>query len=612
MAVFRGTTGADSFHGKGGVVDTFKFEVAELQAFDTVSGGSGAVSDRLVLLDGGAVDLGLVGGGLSGLETIALSSMGNALILAESGVAGGSISVIGGAGDDTIDASAFSAAARINAAPGDGADTALGGAGDDLFRFAPGQLTAADTVTGAAGLDTLAFTGAVDLADSGVFAGVSGIDRISLASSAGMTNLIALSDAVVANADSSSLQVFGGTGDDTVIVEGGHQVVFQAGAGYDSFFGGTGDDILKLAAGDFSYGGEQHDRFFGNEGMDRIQLTSDGTYDITLDWDDTVYHGPEDVFPDTVLNGFEVIELTTGGIDLKVSSRDSVQQVAIIGSKGSDHIDVTVDLVNWDDSASFDITLGAGNDVVDTGYATPVAAQPGPRPIPEITVRVEANQLTDADLITHHESPGTFLNITVVDITTAGSIRGIDGLTNVAKLYLNDGGNGLVLDDGDIDGVRQIVGGTGNDRIDGRAVTAAQSIRAEDLGGGDDSARGGAGNDILGGGDGDDTLRGGDGDDRLSGGIGNDVLAGGNGDDVFVFGPGGGQDTADFVDGADLIDIAAYGYHDFAEFLAGGGTITGLNGGTRTIVAFDGGMDQVTLNGVAPGQITAADFLFAA
>lgn len=99
-----------------------------------------------------------------------------------------------------------------------------------------------------------------------------------------------------------------------------------------------------------------------------------------------------------------------------------------------------------------------------------------------------------------------------------------------------------------------VEGGTGNDKIDGSAVSAARlELRGDagndDLRGGanadylvggegNDVIRGGAGNDWILGGAGKDTLFGDEGNDVLVGGEGDDVLKGGNGNDILVRGPG--------------------------------------------------------------------------
>lgn len=132
-----------------------------------------------------------------------------------------------------------------------------------------------------------------------------------------------------------------------------------------------------------------------------------------------------------------------------------------------------------------------------------------------------------------------------------------------------------------------LYGGEGDDRIWGGA--------------GDDALYGGEGNDILYGGDGDDRLFGGPGDDRLYGGPGDDVLTGGPGRDVFVFGRGHGHDRiTDFTPGEDRIELSLgrIGFGDLGFSALGGDLLIDTGAGT------------ITLSGLAPGDLSAGDFLF--
>jgi Ca2+-binding RTX toxin-like protein len=157
--------------------------------------------------------------------------------------------------------------------------------------------------------------------------------------------------------------------------------------------------------------------------------------------------------------------------------------------------------------------------------------------------------------------------------------------------------------------------GTGNFAGTGNAV--ANDMRG---GSGNDTLVGADGNDILvgnagaddlRGGAGNDSLQGGDGNDRLEGGSGNDVMNGGAGNDVFVFGAGFGGDTiqagfdADPAGGQDRLDISALGI-TAATFAA---NVT-IAGGANTLVVI-AGAGSISLQGVAPAEITVADFLLA-
>ncbi len=129
---------------------------------------------------------------------------------------------------------------------------------------------------------------------------------------------------------------------------------------------------------------------------------------------------------------------------------------------------------------------------------------------------------------------------------------------------------------------------------------------------------GGGGVDYLFGDDGNDTIRGGNGDDeRLEGGGGDDLIAGGTGwdnlygqagTDTFEFASGSGWDVIfDFDVGSEVIRIEANidgsGIATAADVLA---FITYAGGEAQ--IDF-GGDNKIDLVGIAPGALTAANFV---
>ena len=164
------------------------------------------------------------------------------------------------------------------------------------------------------------------------------------------------------------------------------------------------------------------------------------------------------------------------------------------------------------------------------------------------------------------------------------------------RVYLN-GGNDLFFTGSAND---TVFGGAGDDSVAG-------GLDLDRLfgGAGNDVLNGGAGNDLLIGGSGDDwalgslgddTLTGGLGRDKLCGGGGSDLLCGGAGGDVFVFGLGTGRDVIrDYQPGID-------------HLLGLGGVIPVITvEGGDALIRF--GAEEVLLLGVAPGGLTAGDFL---
>jgi len=170
------------------------------------------------------------------------------------------------------------------------------------------------------------------------------------------------------------------------------------------------------------------------------------------------------------------------------------------------------------------------------------------------------------------------------------------------------------------DGADVLGGGDGNDRLRGE--------------GGDDKLVGGLGADELFGGAGNDRLFGDasgpggagglrlataatDGDDRLDGGLGADTLTGGGGRDTFVVGGDAMDTVTDFAagGGGDRLDVSALLAGTNNPFMDGRLRLEHRNGDTALVFDTDGaagagaGRDLMLLKGVAPDQLSAANFI---
>lgn len=182
--------------------------------------------------------------------------------------------------------------------------------------------------------------------------------------------------------------------------------------------------------------------------------------------------------------------------------------------------------------------------------------------------------------------------------TGADEIQGFlgdDTLLGRAGADLLKGGDGRDL----------LEGGAGADTIyagHGQDVVEAGRGRDRIIGsGGADRLMGGKGSDTLNGGGGNDVLRGAAGKDMLNGGNGNDRLSGGDGADVFIFAADHGRDRIiDFTTGSDLIRFSQTGL-SFEDL-----TLKAKEDGTEIISS----AGSITLNGVSPEDLSAADFLF--
>lgn len=154
-------------------------------------------------------------------------------------------------------------------------------------------------------------------------------------------------------------------------------------------------------------------------------------------------------------------------------------------------------------------------------------------------------------------------------------------------------------------GADSITGGSGVDQI-----YAAQGNDTLSGGAGDDQMFGEDGNDLLFGGAGNDVMSGGTGNDTLAGGTGNDYLVGGTGGDTFVMTPGDGYDyVADFQagTGGDVIDV-----HSIAGMTNLGTVMANATQSGNDTGIYLGNGTGITLAGIAPGALTAANFRFAA
>lgn len=196
---------------------------------------------------------------------------------------------------------------------------------------------------------------------------------------------------------------------------------------------------------------------------------------------------------------------------------------------------------------------------------------------------VFAQRLLDTTLI------GTEAGETITGTAFNDFIDGAGGNDTLLGLANNDtivGGAGNDLINGGL-GSDSLRGGVGNDQLLGQ--------------GGNDNLSGDAGNDILRGGNGNDIINGGVGADLLEGGFGVDILRGGIGADRFVLARRQGRDLIQgFENGRDR--LALTGNLRFSNL-----TIT--RQGASTLISV--GRDRLALlQGIAPVQITIADFVF--
>ncbi|MEG4322284.1 calcium-binding protein, partial [Microcoleus sp. Aus8_D3] len=156
------------------------------------------------------------------------------------------------------------------------------------------------------------------------------------------------------------------------------------------------------------------------------------------------------------------------------------------------------------------------------------------------------------------------------------------------------------------EGADLLFGGAGND-------TLYAGKENDSLDGGDgndwlfgnnenDVICGDIGNDTLYGGKGNDFLTGGAGSDFLFGDVGDDTLTGGSGSDVFFLTQSLGSDIiTDFRKGEDLIGLApGLSFNQLSITNSNNQTLISVTGSNQLLAK---------LNSVAPGTLTASDFI---
>lgn len=422
-----------------------------------------------------------------------------------------------------------------------------GGAGNDWFALT----FAAETAYGGSGGDYLGGDGGAD-----VLLGEAGDDRI-----AGNTAW---------QGDDEVDLLYGGTGDDTYIVDSQDLVFENAHEGHDTvealashyLFANVEDLWLDATASDaYGVGNSLDNYMVGNSGSN---LLIGGTGDDVI-W---------------------------GGIERSINTPD--YNDALFGEAGNDRlygfkgIDYLVggegdDFL--DGGAGADALYGGpGNDVLYADASPPVDADTlgsftPPEFVTDILVGGDGNDtlyadsgLADYDLLDGGSGNDTFWVDTGDDLTFEAAGGGFDTVhadVNVpnAGVYLYANVENLVLE-----GTTSF--GVGNE-LDNQITGSATS----------------------------NWLLGGTGNDRIEGKGGNDVLFGESGNDIFVFGFGSGADLiGDFVPGSDRIDLSQRGTswtvisNSLHEY--GGSTAIDLGNGSL-----------IVLSGISAAQLQASDFI---
>lgn len=383
--------------------------------------------------------------------------------------------------------------------------------------------------------------------------------------------------------------ITGGNGDDVIDGGGGADTLFGQGGndhllgGFanDLLFGGSGDDILE--------GGDSPDQLFGNGGADQMD-GGNGSDSYFVDTHDTVN--------DTGASGYDKAQINdAAGVALDLSDWSGLERVN--GFTGNDTIDASArsaGMLLFGDHGDDMLLAGAGNDAIIGGGGNDILSGGD-----------------GADLMLGNAGNDTFDGGAGNDTMYIGDSGDVitDGGAGFDKAVITRT-DGLVINIGSWQGVERINGLTGDDDIDGSALTSAMIFSG---GNGDDILRGGlAGDTMFGGQDadmllgagGNDVLIGSFGDDTINGGADNDFYLGGAGSDMFEWSDNFGRDVVkDFTDGVDRLDFASH---------SGVNALSDLNifqSGNHTLIQLAaGGSDQITLVDTIATTVTGADIDF--
>lgn len=560
-------------------------DILEVDADDRLAqlrGGTGV--DTVHVADGRGVTLDL---GAAQVE-VAFGNDGSDSFFT-SGTQG--ISADGGAGDDNLNG-------------GIGADHLVGGAGNDRLQGGEGH----DSLIGGAGADRLSGGGGddvlvVDAQDRNAdIDGGAGHDIVLAGDAAGVVFDLGLSNVEEAQGGAGSDRFFTTGAGAIVAAGGGGNDQLLGGAGGDLLTGGSGADMLKGGGGDDRLLIDATDRqadIDGGTGRDTVVIEgSEGrAFDAgaanveVVEGSDGADNLSTSAAGAVDLRGGAGNDTLTGGTGADTLVGDAGSDT-LRGGAGDDQL-----VVDADDLAA-NIDGGAGIDTLRTEDTRGVA-------IDLATVRVErAFGGAGADTFTNSGSGGVYLDGGEGDDNLQGG-AGDDTLVGGFGVDVLRGGGGndaLVIDADDV----SFFGGAGIDTVsteDARGITV--NLGAHEL----EKAAGGAGNDVLSAGSavnvtldgrgGNDVLTGGAGADILSGGEGADTLHGGGGDDVLfvdaddvLVSGGAGQDRV-IVQGSRGVTIDLGAGIEAATGGAGDDVFTN-SGSAGVQVAGEGGNDRIS------------------
>ncbi len=554
----NGTAGQDIIFGNGGNDTLNGGDENDIldggQGNDTVNGGAGddmidfRLGDESDTVNGGA-DFDTVRiRGTNGNDTLNVRFSGGA-INSIPGLAVSAIEAYQAHLDDGDDTLSYDPPGGLITTAGISVDLAAGTA----TGFT--SISGVENVTGGSGNDTFAGD-----ENNNIFNGGNGTDTYTLA---GTTEgaIITTTSATSAEAGTDTLisiaNYIGSQGGDTIVVNGGSNLVdgqggddtIDAGGGNDTVLGGAGNDHILYAIGNGSDtvdGGDDEDTLTitGTTGANTLNVLFLGSSLVSVAGGvvSNVEHVDLDLLAgnDTLNYGLSLTGVTVDLTAGTASGFDSIAGVEnVSGGLGDDVITGGVGsnaLNGGFGSDRFVAVIGDGNDTINGGNGTDT-----------------------------YDLSGTTAGATVTTTAATSAQTGTDTLN----------------------AIENIIGSQGNDNIN--------------VNGGDNLIDGQGGNDTINAGGGADIIIGGAGNDNITGGVGNDIIRFGLGfDDDTIVGfdsnPAGGQDRLSLLAS---LGINAGNFGANVSIAAQGG---------NTLITIGG--DTITLLGVAANTVTIDDFAF--
>jgi hypothetical protein len=212
--VFDAIGGANNTYIGGSGSDFFRFNAANLDSTDTLTGGGGAGTDFLVIRTAGSVSAADLAN-VSQMEVVQLQN-GGSVILSDTLSDSGSLETDGSSLADTFDGSAVTSYNIVLKGNG-GADTLKGGAGNDQVFVPDTDFVAVD---GNGGIDKAFLTSAFDNQTFDLathVARISDLEVISLENAVNVTLNVTASDVGQINSSGKFLYVLGGSDDQVVL-----------------------------------------------------------------------------------------------------------------------------------------------------------------------------------------------------------------------------------------------------------------------------------------------------------------------------------------------------------------------------------------------------------